>query len=137
MRNGAVRLALVTGASAAGGSAFGTAFLVLPLLLIGNPNGDWSPVGLIFAVSLPFTLVGAALLAGLTSLWRGSPSRRFGDYGGIVLAALPIGALMPLPFFGAAGLFFGALFGGLTACVWAALHGRFCLSPDLQEIAHG
>lgn len=137
MSQGAARLVLVTVAAAAGGSALGTAVLVLPLVLLGSPTADWSPAGLIFAVSLPFTLVGTAFLAGLARLCQVPPSRRLGDYGGLILAALLIGAVLPLPLFGAAGLFFGSLYAALTASLWAALHGRVCLAPELGEAARG
>jgi hypothetical protein len=129
----AVRLILVTLAAAAGGSAFGAAFLVAPLTYFRDGSGDWFPAEIIFLVSFPFTLVGASLLTGLSLLWRESLSDRWADYGGIILAALPVGALMPAPFFGAAGLFFGALFAAITAFLWSACYRRFALPPDMRE----
>jgi hypothetical protein len=132
----AIRLILVTLAAAAGGSALGAALVAAPLASFADPAGDWFPAAIVFLVSLPFTLVGAGLLTGLSLLWRDSLTESRADYGGIVLAALPVGALMPAPFFGAAGLVFGALFAAITAILWSACYRRFALPPDMREPGH-
>jgi hypothetical protein len=90
----------------------------------------------VFIVALPFALAGTAILTGLARLWRGSLSDRPGDYFGIVLAAMPIGAVMPTPWFGGAGLFFGAIFALLTAAVWALFYSRFALPDEIRALGH-
>jgi hypothetical protein len=132
-----IRLILVTLAAAIGGSACGAAFLVAPLTNFRGSGDDWFPAEIIFLVSLPFTLAGASLVTLVSLLWRDSLSERWSDYGGIVLAAVPVGALMPTPFFGGAGLVFGSLFGAITAFLWSACYRRFALPPDMREPQHG
>ena len=132
-----LRLALVTLASAAGGSALGAAFVALPPVLLGASGDAWFMGGVVFIVSLPFTLVGTALLAGLALLLRDSLSRRWSDYVGLSLIAIAAGALMPIPVFGAAGIFFGAIFAALTAALWTFLYSRFSVLGEARELGHG
>jgi hypothetical protein len=133
----AVRLGLVALAAAAGGSICGGALIAGPSLIFGSADDAWFVMSIAALVSLPFTLAGTAILTGLALLWSGSLSGRWADYGGIVLAAVLVGALMPVPLFGAAGLFPGAIFGALTAACWAALYSRFARPGDLREAGHG
>jgi hypothetical protein len=133
----AVRLALVALAAALGGSACGTAFLLLPQRLFAGSSDDASAAGIIFLFSLPFTLVGAVALAGLSLLWRDSLGERLADYGGLILVACLLGALMPLPIFGAGGMIVGSLFAALTSGLWALLYRAFALPPDLRSHDHG
>ena len=77
----AARLGLVTLAAAAGGSASGAAFLVVPTLLSGTIDEGGFPAGAIFLVSLPFTLVGASLWALLYSRFAVPSEIRRLDHG--------------------------------------------------------
>jgi hypothetical protein len=132
----AFRLGLVALAAALGGSALGAALLTAPLLF-GGLGDDGFPVRAVFIVALPFALAGTAVLTGLSLLWRDSLSRRYGDYGGILLVSAPIGGLIALPFLGLFGFLFGAMFGPLVAAVWALLYSRFALPPGMRELSHG
>lgn len=133
----ALRLCLVALAAATGGAALGAAFLLVPSILFGTPRDLWFLGGAAFIVSLPFTLAGTAMLTGLSLLSGNSLSRRLFDYVGLILIGVAAGALMPVPLFGAAGIFFGAIFAAFTATLWAILHGRFAVADEVRESGHG
>lgn len=130
-------LALVTLASAAGGSALGAAFVALLLVLLGVPGDVWFMGGVVFIVSLPFALVVTALLTGLSLLFAESLSRRWSDYVGLSLIAIAAGALMPMPLYGAVGIVLGAIFAVLTAALWTFLYSRFAVLGEAREPGHG
>jgi hypothetical protein len=132
----AIRLILVTLASAVGGSVGGTAMVVLPdPAILGDGDYHLFAAEIVFAISLPFTLVGATFLTAASHLLSDALGTDWLDYGGIVIAAMWIGALMPLPLFGPLGAFFGVLFALVTAGLWAALYRAFAL--PFRDPHHG
>jgi hypothetical protein len=134
----AVRLILVTLASAIGGSVGGTAMVLLPgAAFLGGGDDRLFAASIVFAISLPFTVVGATLLTAASHLLRDALGTDWLDYGGILIAAMLLGALMPLPLFGPLALFFGVLFALVTAGLWAVLYRAFALPADIRDPHHG
>ena len=117
---------ILTLVAALGGSAFGAIFVALV-------EGDLPFVLVIFAVSLPFTIVGAALLSGAGYLLREGLSKDWSTYFPIFAIALIAGPLMTFVLMiEIESAFVGGVFALLTAAVWTIWY-RTRLATDFRS----